>query len=145
MNTHSVLYAEDVSHYAIVEIEADGETEAIEPAKSHDFGDAPLEAEWSNAVCKRIVHIEDPDGKIVADDISLDSTFLHDGGDEARRICDNAEDMLKALEAAYSKDWVHNAAVTADIEALRKICLAHADWWNNAASPLIRKVKGGAA
>ena len=144
MKTYSVLYAEDVPHYATVEIEADSDEEAIVRAKVHDFGDASLEAEWSNGACKRIIHIEAPNGEIVADDISLDGVFIRDGGDTAMRLSDNAEDMLKALEADYSKDWIHNAAITDDIEALRKICVAHADWWNNTAWPLIEKTKGGA-
>jgi hypothetical protein len=53
-----------------------------------------------------------------------------------------APDLLQALEAGQSKDWVANAGITNDIEALRKICLAHADWWNNIAWPLIAKVRG---
>jgi hypothetical protein len=141
---YSVLYAEDVPHYGFAEIEADTDEEAIERTKTHDYGDLDLEAEWGSSACKRIIHIERPDGKIVADDISLDRTFLRDGGDEAIRLFDNAEPMLKALEEGFSKDWIHNAAITDDVEALRKICLAHAAWWNTIASPLIAKVKGGA-
>jgi hypothetical protein len=142
---YSVLFAEDVPHYGTVEIEADNDQEAIERARAYDFGDVALEAEWNNSACKRIIHIEDPEGKIVADDISLDGVFIRDGGEDAMRLCDSAEEMLKALEAGYSKGWVHNAAITEDIEALRKICLAHADWWNNTARPLVEKVKGVAA
>jgi len=54
-------------------------------------------------------------------------------------------EALAALEAAQSRDWVANAALTSDIEALRKICLAYADWWNGTAWPLIEKMKGGQA
>lgn len=144
---YSVLFAEDVPHYCTAEIEADSAEEAIKRAKAHpNTSDLAFDdADWSNPVCFRIVHIEDAEGQIVTADVSLDDFFLRGGGDADRRLCDNAEDMLKALEAGHSRDWVCNAAITEDIEALRKICLAHADWWNNIAWPLIRKVKGGAA
>ena len=147
MKTYTVLFAEDVPHYCTADIEADSGEQAIEKAKSHpNTGDLDFaDPDWNNPVCFRIVHIEDADGKLIADDIPLDDFFLRGGGDSDRRLCENAEDMLKALEAGHSKDWVHNAGITDDIEALRKICMAHADWWNNIALPLIEKVKGGAA
>ena len=53
----------------------------------------------------------------------------------------NAE-LLQALEAAQEIPWVHNAALTGDLEALRKIALAYADWWNTIAWPLIEKTTG---
>ena len=52
-------------------------------------------------------------------------------------------EMLAALEAGYSTSWVHNAGITNDIEALRRICLEHAKWWNTTAYPAIEKAKGG--
>jgi hypothetical protein len=147
MKNYTVLFAEDVPHYCTVDIEANSVEQAIEKAKDHpnagnlDFG----EADWNNPVCFRIVHIEDAEGKVVVDDLPLDDFFLRGGGAPDRRLCENAEDMLKALEASHSSDWVHNAGITNDIEALRKICLAHVGWWNNIAWPLIERVKGGAA
>lgn len=51
-------------------------------------------------------------------------------------------EMLRVLEAAQQIDWVHNAAITDDIEALRKICLAYAAWWNQKALPVIAQAKG---
>ncbi len=143
---YSVLFAEDVPRYCTVAIEAESAEQAIEKAKDYpntgnlDFDDP----DGSGPVCFRIVHIEDAEGEIVIDDVPLDDFFLRCGGDADRRLCGNAEDMLKALEVGHSRDWICNAAITDDIEALRKICLAHADWWNNIAWPLIRKVKGGA-
>jgi len=40
--------------------------------------------------------------------------------------------------------WVHNAALTSDIEPLRKICLAFANVWNNYMWPAIAKAEGQA-
>ena len=138
MKTYSVLYAEDVPHYATFEIEADDDGEALERSKSHDYGDAALEAEWNNPVCKRIVHIEDPEGKIVGNDIALDNTFLRDGGEPDRKLCEAAASLLQALKLARNPHWVHNAGITVDIDALRKICIYYSDWWNTQAWPLIR-------
>ena len=53
--------------------------------------------------------------------------------------------LQEALEAGHSKSWVHNAAITQDIEALRAIALEQADWWNNIAWPLIETLKRRAA
>lgn len=54
-------------------------------------------------------------------------------------------ELLKILEEAGNFDWVHNAAITQDIEALRKICLQYSEWWNNRACPAIDQVKLSAA
>jgi len=51
-------------------------------------------------------------------------------------------EMLRVLEVAQQIGWVHNAAITDDIEALRKICLAYAEWWNQKALPVIAQAKG---
>jgi hypothetical protein len=52
-----------------------------------------------------------------------------------------AQDMLEALRATQSFPWVHNAAITNDIEALRRICLAYA-WWNNSVLlPLLERIE----
>lgn len=45
--------------------------------------------------------------------------------------------LLRVLEAAGTVNWVHNAAITDDIEALRRICLQYAEWWNHQALPII--------
>jgi len=44
------------------------------------------------------------------------------------------------LEEADNVGWVHNVAITGDIEALRRICLAYCGWWNHMALPLIGKL-----
>jgi hypothetical protein len=93
MKTYTVLYAEDVPHYATVEIEADSDTEAIERAKAHDFGDAALEAEWNSSVCRRIVHIDDEQGTAVLGYFPLDDYRLHQASD-----C-QAPDLINALKA----------------------------------------------
>jgi hypothetical protein len=48
-------------------------------------------------------------------------------------------ELLAALEAGNCPVWVHNAAITNDIEALRKIALWYAGWWNFTAIPAIEK------
>ncbi len=58
------------------------------------------------------------------------------------RLFAASPEMLRVLEAAQQIDWVHNAAITDDIEALRKICLAYAAWWNQKALPVIAQAKG---
>jgi hypothetical protein len=52
-----------------------------------------------------------------------------------------AKDLLKILEQGQIKSWVHNAAITNDIEALRRIALEQCDWWNNLAWPAIEQAK----
>ena len=51
--------------------------------------------------------------------------------------------LLEALVAMSrlhdSVPWVHNAGITDDIEALRKICLAYSDWNNNVYVPLMER------
>lgn len=62
--------------------------------------------------------------------------------DIRQRITGSAQIILKVLQAAHLKEWVHNAAITDDIEALRKICLAYAAWWNEQALPVIEQTTG---
>lgn len=50
-------------------------------------------------------------------------------------------ELLRVLEAAGRVDWVHNAAITDDMEALRRICLQYAAWWNGQACPAIARAK----
>jgi hypothetical protein len=61
--------------------------------------------------------------------------------DDQAKLREAAPKLLAALEAGHNKSWVHNAAITQDIEALRRIALEQADWWNNIAWPLIEALK----
>lgn len=45
--------------------------------------------------------------------------------------------LLAALQAGEPENFVHNAAITTDIEALRRISLSYVNWWNNIALPAI--------
>ena len=95
MKTYTVLYAEDVPHYGTSEIEAASDEEAVAMAITapSDYTDDP---DWNNTVCKRIVHIEGPEG-IIAEAIPLDNyTLIH--GEDKRRLCEAAPALLKALE-----------------------------------------------
>jgi hypothetical protein len=100
MKTYKVLYAEDVPHYGYHDIEAEDDQAAIEAAVAfHESGDVSLyEAAWDSSVCARIVHIEDPDGNIIAEDKPLDDYFLRGGGQADRLLCDAAENLFKALK-----------------------------------------------
>lgn len=53
-----------------------------------------------------------------------------------------APDLLDACIRARSIPWAHNVAITNDIEKLRSICLAFADWNNSILLPAIDKAKG---
>lgn len=62
--------------------------------------------------------------------------------EEIRQRITGSSQMLRVLQAAHLKNWVHNAAITDDIEALRRICLAYAAWWNEQALPVIALATG---
>ena len=100
MKAYTVLFAEDVPHYGTAEIQAGDDTDALETAKAYDLSEVTNDPVWKNSVCKRIVNIQDAEGNIVFEDIALDDCFLRDGGDKERALCDAAQEMLDALEAA---------------------------------------------
>jgi phosphoribosylformylglycinamidine (FGAM) synthase PurS component len=102
MKTYSVLYAEDVPHYGSMEIAAENDAEAIAKAQAiseEDLGNTTIDPVHSNSVCKRIVHIEDPEGKHIAADIPLDGyTLIH--GEDKRRLSESAPQLSQALAEA---------------------------------------------
>lgn len=99
MKTYSVLFAEDVPHYGVAEIEAEDDTAALERAKAYDLSQVTTDGEWSNSACRRIVTIEDSEGNIIVDDIALDNCFLRYGGEKERALCDAAPALLDAVKA----------------------------------------------
>lgn len=62
--------------------------------------------------------------------------------EQLARMFAASPEMLRVLQAAQFKEWVHNAAITEDIEALRRICLAYNEWWNEQAVPIIAQATG---
>jgi hypothetical protein len=50
--------------------------------------------------------------------------------------------LLDSTNRGGTIPWVHNAAHTTDIEALRAICLAYAKVWNDHVVPAIEKAEG---
>lgn len=56
-----------------------------------------------------------------------------------------APDLLAALKEADCPVWVHNAAITNDIEALRAIALWYMTWNNDVRMAAIAKAEGGAS
>jgi hypothetical protein len=112
MKTYSVLYAQDVPHYAYAEIQARGPKDALAKARKFETDIATsYEPDWDSSVSRRIVHIEAPNGKIVAEDIPLDQYHLRNGGDPDRRLCDAAAAMLAAPEALIEKSDNLEAAI----------------------------------
>ena len=98
MKTYSLLYAEDVPHYGTNEIIAATDDEAIAIAKTgpFDYADDP---DWNNTLCKRIVHIEGPEGRIIAADVPLDAyTLIH--GEDKRQLAESAPQLAQALGEA---------------------------------------------
>jgi hypothetical protein len=136
MKTYSVLFAEDVPHYGTAEIEAKDDAAALEAAKVYDLSEVTLDPEWENSVCKRIVYIEDQEGNTIFHDVPLDDYDLRHGGDKERALCDAAQDMLGALEAAETQFSIYCVADDGrDTEAHRVLQQMRA---------AIAKSKGGA-
>jgi hypothetical protein len=52
MKTDTVLYAEDVPHYSVIEIEALDTVDAIEKAQNCDLTDVPTNPDWHNVVAR---------------------------------------------------------------------------------------------
>lgn len=89
--TYSVLYAEDVPHYAFAEVEARNDKSAIAKARRMNTDSfTAYDPDWDRAYCRRIVHIEGPDGTLIAEDIRLDPDEPQDQA--IRRI---AKDILR--------------------------------------------------
>ncbi len=131
MKTYTLLYAEDVPHYAHGEVEARGPKDANARARKLDTESlTAYEPDWSGAVCRRIVSIEDPDDDVIAEAIPLDDFVLHNADAGMRLKLDAAEAMFDALcaqemaefdpEASHRKGYFDNAL------ELRKNALAKA-------------------
>jgi hypothetical protein len=54
-----------------------------------------------------------------------------------RHSAELVQKLLTVILEAHIDCWVANAAITSDIETLRRICLAHANWWNFRASKVL--------
>lgn len=74
--TYTILLAQDVPFYGCAQLEADSPDDAIRAAKTLDPGDFCNDPDWQNTICRRIVHIEAPDGHLIATDISLDDWIV---------------------------------------------------------------------
>ena len=151
MKTYTVIYAEDVPHYAMGEIEARSPKAAIAKARKLDtdtFG--AYDADWNNAVCRRIVSIQDEAGNDVARDMPLDNYRLEHLTDEDATIKHHARELLDALERAHAlldriSDTCHyeDGLPVTFLEA-RDIEIIHGDAITELApiETLIRKARG---
>jgi hypothetical protein len=100
MKAYSVLYAQDVSHYAPTEICASSDAEAIEKARTNpEIVHIPFEdPDWNNPVCLRIVHVEDAAGNLIAHDIPLDDYRLQSS--QGTPFYDDILNALRGLREA---------------------------------------------
>jgi hypothetical protein len=98
MKTYTVLFAQDVPHYGTAGIEAADDNVAIAAAKELDPAEYTHDPAWDDPVCRRIVHIEAPDGRIIAQDIALDEFFLRHAQNIDPCLCDAASALKAALE-----------------------------------------------
>lgn len=128
--TYSVLYAQGVPHYANALVAATSDHAAViaaiaRPVDELDFADP----DWSSPVCRRIVHIEAPDGRIIAEDVSLDYYRLITVDDAVTALAIweyvSAASLHRAKHPALA---AHRAAV--GTYALREACLALAPYCN---------------
>lgn len=127
-NVH--LYREMRLYYPGIEASSHGEAARIATDRSSADADTVEDCDGENLAA--LVDVDGDTEYLQTSTVDFEPTLLRT----------QAGEMLKALEAGQSKDWVSNAGITSDIEALRKICLEHADWWNNVAWPLIAKARG---
>jgi len=104
MKIYEVLYAEDVPHYGTAQIEAENDAEAIAKAKAIDDENIcaiTVDAEHDNAVCKRIVYIQDSGGREIGCDLPLDNyTLVH--GEDKRRLGESAPQLADTLAQAIA-------------------------------------------
>ena len=98
MRTYSVLLALDVPHYGCLDIEAATDAEAIAKAMALDPGEVCTDPDWYWPTCRRIVHVEDPGGALIAQDVALDDYFLRHVSQLAPALCDEAPALLAVLE-----------------------------------------------
>jgi len=82
MRTYTVLFAQDIPHYGLVEIEADNDEAIVANAKAYwqsvESDDEPwplTEPDHDSPILTRIVQITDDQGREVATDISLDENY----------------------------------------------------------------------
>ena len=104
MKTYTVLYAEDVPHYGTREFEVADDTLAIERAKAitpEAMSNYTNDPEYSNSRCRRIVHIEGPDG-IIAEDIYLSPDDCLQ--DSAHHLAQGLELAIRAMNMVPSFD-----------------------------------------
>ena len=93
MKIYTVLYAEDVPHYGTREFEVADDTLAIQRARAitpDAMSNYTNDPDYNNTRCRRIVHIEGPDG-IIAEDVYLSP-------DDS--LQDSAHHLAQALELA---------------------------------------------
>jgi hypothetical protein len=106
MKTYTVLLAQDVPHYGMVEIAATGDEDALAKAHIHwervQRGEEPWpldEAQHDSAVLDRIVEINDETGRQIAADIRLDTYLLSIAPtDLSVKLIENASATHAALE-----------------------------------------------
>jgi hypothetical protein len=104
MKTYTILYAEDVPHYGTREIEVGDDSLAIARAiniRPDAMSKYTNDPDHRNPQCRRIVHIEGPDG-VIAEAVYLDiADRLRAFGPE---LADALADAIRAMNATPSFD-----------------------------------------
>jgi hypothetical protein len=106
MKTYTVLFAQDVPHYGLVEITATGDKDALAKARRYwkrvQRNKEPLpldEPDYDRAVLDRIVEITDETNRQVTADVRLDTYHLAIAPTELHvKLIENASPMYAALE-----------------------------------------------
>ena len=113
MKTYSVLYAQDVPHYATVDIQAATNEEAIEAATSRNIDFDFEDPDWQSPILQRIVHIQDENAIDIANDISLDRHHLLTDS----KVRDALKYALECLRS-FKADWLTNNGLGVAVEKL---------------------------
>jgi hypothetical protein len=106
MKTYFVVFAQDVPHYGLVEINATCDEQALAKARAYwkrvqrNTEPWPLtDPEYDSSVLARIVEITDEGGRQVAADTRLDTYLLTTAPTELSvKLIDNASQMHAALK-----------------------------------------------
>ena len=106
MPTYTVLLAHDTSFYGLVGVEGDTWEEAVASLASDDWSECFEEGDGGWEQQQRVVHVEDEDGNIVAEDIAFNCPMIH---------CQSVIQRLREIQIAADLD----AALALYIDELR--------------------------
>ena len=106
MPTFNILLAHDITHYGSVSVEGDTWEDAVASLTSDDWEECYEEGDGGWEQQQRVVHVEDEDGNIVAEDIAFNCPMIH---------CQSVIQRLREIQIAADPD----AALALFIDELR--------------------------